>query len=261
MVVVKVVVVVVKVAMVLLVLSNTLVLLLEVAIIFIFIIIIIITIINITTLDETQPIPDPDGDDGWYFAKTGPSGNQKISWWSYFNTPLVTDPLINPGPIQYQNLDSMWAIVNYHKECDPEFPYLILYTKKTGLVCPAGTSGIPGGFYDQRLAFLSPGCQGLTGEVLIYTGVNPDVHPEVSARLALTTVVTGGCTGDVPPTAEILRMGLDTASNFAQGNNQAGEITVEGFGYELFNNNVVDDGNFQLTFASGKKTSGKRNRI
>jgi hypothetical protein len=172
--------------------------------------------------------------------------------------------LINPGPIQYQNLDSLWAIVNYDKQCDPEFPFLVLYTKKTGVTCPADTTGSPGGFYDQRLAFLSPGCSGLTGDVLIYAGVNPDVHPEISARLALTTIVTAGCVGDIPPTAEILRMGLDTASNFAQGNNQAGEITVAGFGYELLNNNVVDDGNFELTFANGKKTpksSPERNRI
>ena len=151
-------------------------------------------------------------------------------------------------------MNSLWAIVNYQKQCDPEFPFLILYTKKTGGICPTGTSGTPGGFYDQRLAFLSPGCQGLTGNVMIYAGSNPDVHPEISARLALTSIVTGGCVGPVPATAEILRMGIDTASNFAQGNSQAGEITVEGFGYELNNNNAVDDGNFQLTFAGGKKT-------
>ena len=53
-------------------------------------------------------------------------------------------------------------------------------------------------------------------------------------------------------------MGVETASNFAQGNSQAGKITVQGFGYELFNNNVVDDGNFQLTFAGGKNTPGKK---
>jgi len=204
-----------------------------------------------------QPIPDPSGAPGWYFAKTGPApapGTQKISWWNFFNTPLVTDPLINPGVIPYSNLDSLWAIVNFNKQCDPEFPFLILYTKKTGPVCPTGTSGTQGGFYDQRLAFLSPGCQGLTGDVLIYAGLNPDVHPEISARLALTSIVTGGCVGTVPATAEILRMGIDTASNFAQNNNQAGSITVEGFGYELYNNNAVDDGNFELTFAGGKKT-------
>ena len=173
------------------------------------------------------------------------------------DSPLITDPLINPGVIQYQNLESLWAIVTYQKECDPEFPFLILYTKKTGSTCPSGTTGTLGGFYDQRLAFLSPGCQGLTGDVLIYAGANPDVHPEISARLALTSVVTGGCVGNVPGNAEILRMGVETASNFAQGNSQAGEITVQGFGYELFNNNVVDDGNFQLTFAGGKNTPGK----
>jgi hypothetical protein len=153
-------------------------------------------------------------------------------------------------------LNSLWAIVNFQKQCDPEFPYLILYTKKTGS-CPVGTTGTQGGFYDQRLAFLSPGCQGLTGDVLIYAGANPDVHSEISARLALTSVVTAGCAGPVPGIAEILRMGIDTASNFAQGNFQAGEITVEGFGYELNNNNVVDDGNFQLTFGGGKTTPKK----
>ena len=39
--------------------------------------------------DETQPIPDPDGDLGWYFSKTGPSGTEKIRYVLYILATLV----------------------------------------------------------------------------------------------------------------------------------------------------------------------------
>lgn len=185
--------------------------------------------------DETQPVPAPGDQAGWYFEHPVPSSS-KINWYSYnINAPSGTS--VNPGStLAYSDIATVYAVVNF-LDCPAAYPtfegpYFVLYTQD----CVNYPGDAPACFYLTNVQWRFPALTPLCGRVLLWAGTTApplDLHADVGARFELTSVLYSGRFADtvgIPPEAAevVTYIGVGTDSN-NPGTLKAFTVEAEGY--------------------------------
>jgi hypothetical protein len=112
--------------------------------------------------------PIPNSQFGWGFSNPN-NDNKKINWYYYSK-----DSNIFAHKVALNDLKNMYCIVNYF-DGNVENPLFYVYTTKKG-------DGQDLNWYRNKIVFGSnalPGDVDRTKPILLYTGIDPNIHPEI----------------------------------------------------------------------------------
>ena len=144
--------------------------------------------------DGARGIPDPNDRDGWYFINN--TANKKINWYFY------------DGSVNNTTLGNMsvYAIVTLDNPSAGNAPFFGIYTTRKNDGQDAAS------WYRSRLVYTISGQFAVGTKYLIYTGTDPQVHPELPRlQLSLTNVV-GISVGPKAPSERILTVSIGSNS-------------------------------------------------